>query len=400
MAQFPAFDALPAHSKLPDPLTMFDGKKITTKDEWQSVRRPELRKLFQHYMYGTIPAKPDNLSFKVERVDPNALGGKATLKEITITFGPPETPKMHLLLVVPNKRNGPAPVFVGLNFSGNHTVLDDPKIRLPLGWVRDGKGVKNNRATEEGRGREVKTWSIEQTIDAGYAVATVYYGDIVSDRSDQRDGVQNHIKTGAPAEHDWGAIAAWAWGLQRVLDYLATDPDIDVSRIVVFGHSRLGKTALLASAFDERVALAIPHQAGCGGTGPNRAKNPKAETVKIITKSFPHWFTPTFTKFGDAVDKLPFDQHCLVALIAPRPILLSNATEDQWANPDGQFEMLVAADPVYKLLGSQGLASPTPPAVGRLVSSPLGYFIRSGSHSTTPEDWRVFVEYANAHLKK
>ena len=231
-------------------------------------------------------------------------------------------------------------------------------------------------------------------------MATFYAGDVEPDRTDKREGVLAHIHSGQPAEHDWGALAAWAWGISRVIDYLATDTDIDITRVIVFGHSRMGKTALLASAFDSRVALAIPHQAGCGGTGPSRARNPKAETVKRITTSFPHWFAPTFAKFGDAVDKIPFDQHCLIALLAPRPVLLTNATDDQWANPDGQFDMLVAADPVYKLLGSEGLTVKSRPDVGQLVSSPLGYYIRAGDHSTTPADWRVFLEYANAQWKK
>ncbi|MEI7684681.1 MAG: acetylxylan esterase [Planctomycetota bacterium] len=401
MAQLPAPDQLPAHQELPDPLVALDGSKIATKEDWLAKRRPELKNLFQHYMYGTIPGKPANLAFKVERVDPHALGGKATLKEITISFGPPETPKMHLLLVIPNKRSGPAPVFVGLNFEGNHTLLNDPKIRLPLGWV-DGnrKGVVKNRATEESRGISVDRWSLEQNIDAGYAVATVYYGDIVSDRTDVREGVQNHIKTGAPADHDWGAIAAWAWGLQRIVDYLVTDGDIDATRIIAFGHSRLGKTALLAAAFDERIAAAIPSQAGCGGTAPSRTTNPKAETVKVITKRFPHWFTPTFSKFRDSVDTIPFDQHALIALVAPRPVLLSNALEDQWADPDGQFRLLIAADPVYKLLGSEGLGATKRPSVGGALLSPLGFSYREGKHSVTPADWKTFVDFANARLKK
>ena len=272
---------------------------------------------------------------------------------------------------------------------------------MPLGWVEaNRKGVKKNRATDEGRGAAIDSWSLEQVIDAGYAVATVYYGDIVSDRSDVREGVQNFIKSGQPAEHDWGAIAAWAWGLQRIVDYLATDADIDASRVVVFGHSRLGKAALLAAAFDERVAMVIPNQAGCGGTAPSRSANPKAETVKIITTRFPHWFTPTFSKFRESVDKIPFDQHALIALMAPRPVFLNNAVEDQWADPDGQFKVLVAADPVYKLLGSEGLSSTTRPAIGVAMMSPLGYAIREGKHSVTPADWKLFVDVANTRLKK
>jgi hypothetical protein len=403
MADFPPVDKLPERAELPDPLVALDGTKIATKEAWLQKRAPELKELFQHYMYGVLPPRPDNTSFKVERVDPQALGGKATLKEVTISFGPPSTPKLNLLLVVPNKRSGPAPVIFGLNFSGNHTVLADPKIKLPTTWMRaGGKGVKDNRATEEGRGTAIDTWSIEQTIDAGYAVATVYYGDIDPDRSDKREGIQPHLQkpNTRPAPTDWATVAAWAWGVSRCIDYLVTDSDIDASRIVVFGHSRLGKTTLLAAAFDQRIAVAIPHQAGCGGTGPSRTKNPKSETVERINKAFPHWFNGPFKEFSTQVNRLPFDQHCLIALVAPRPVLLSNALDDQWANPDGQFDMLVAADPVYKLLGSAGVGAKTRPQIGQLLDSPLGYFIREGKHSTTPEDWRVFVRFADKQLKR
>src|SRR5262249_26018850 len=158
--------------------------------------------------------------------------------------------------------------------------------------------------------------------------------------------------------------------------------------------------ALLAAAFDERIALAIPHQAGCGGTAPSRTTNPKAETVKAINTSFPHWFNSTFKEFNDQVDRLPFDQHCRIALGAPRPVLLSNAQEDQWANPDGQFEMLRAADPVYRLVGAGGLEGKQMPEPGRLSGGPLGYYVRSGQHSMTREDWKVFLDFADRHFGK
>lgn len=394
----PAVDKLKASAELPDPLVMLDGTKVAGRADWVNKRRPELKELFQHYMYGYAPPRPKNLKFSVERVDKNALRGKATLKEITISFGPAGTPKMHLLLVIPNKRSGPAPVFAGLNFTGNHTVLNDANIRLPETWLADSKFVKNSWATDAGRGTEVDTWSIEQTIDAGYAVATVYYGDIDPDRADVREGVQPHLSKKKPGPHDWGTIAAWAWGVQRIVDYLVTDPDIDATRIVVFGHSRLGKTALLAAAFDERIAIAIPHQAGCGGTAPSRGKI--GESVKQINRSFPHWFNGAFKEFNERPELLPFDQHCLVALLAPRPVLFSNAVKDTWANPDGQFDVLVAADPVYRLLGAGGLEAKKVPPLGKLVDSTLGYFIRQGVHSTTPEDWRVFVAFADKNLPR
>lgn len=400
-ADLPSVDKLPSRPELPDPLIAMDGTKIAGKEQWEKVRRPELKTLFQEYMYGYFPPRPDNVTFKVERIDPKALGGKATLKEISISFGPPSTPKLQMLLVVPNKRSGKAPVFLGLNFTGNHTVLADPNIRLPKTWMAPNrKGVKDNRATEEGRGTAIDTWAIEQTIDRGYAVATVYYGDVDPDRKDLREGIQPHLqgKDHKASPSDWGTIAAWAWGLQRCIDYLVTDADIDASRIIVFGHSRLGKTALLAAAFDDRAALAIPHQAGCGGTAPSRGK--VGESVKRITDVFPHWFNGNFPKFADKVDRLPFDQHCLAALMAPRPLLFTNALDDQWANPDGQFEVLRGADPVYRLLDAGGLEAKTRPEVGVLSSGRLGYWIREGKHSTTPEDWRLFAEYADKQLGK
>jgi hypothetical protein len=403
-ADFPPASKLPARPELPDPLTLFDGKKVTTKEEWVNKRRPELKELFQHYMYGYFPPKPDNLQFKLERVDRKALGGKATLKEVTISFGPPGTPKMHLMLFVPNQRKGPAPVFLGLNFSGNHTLVNDPKVRLPEAWLpKNYPGVKDNHATDAGRGKLVNVWAIEQTIDRGYAVATIYCGDIDPDRPDKREGIQPHLRKPGQESgpHDWGTIAAWAWGLQRAVDYLVTDPDIDARRIIIVGHSRLGKTALLAAAFDERVALAIPHQAGCGGTAPSRRLGDKgAESVKRINTSFPHWFNGEFKEFNDHPERLPFDQHCLIALTAPRPVLLTNAVEDTWANPAGQFELLKAAEPVYRLLGAGGLEDHKRPEVGHLSGGRLGYYIREGKHSMTPGDWRIFCDYADRQLGK
>jgi hypothetical protein len=247
----PEPDKLPAHKALPDPLVMLGGERVATKEQWVKERRPELKKLFQHYMYGYAAAPPAKVAYTVERVDPKALGGKATLKEITIALAGADGPKIHLLLVVPNKRTGPAPVFVGMNFAGNHAVLADPKIRLSTAWQYPHyKGVKDNRATEQSRGSEVDVWAIEQTIDRGYAVATFYSGDIDPDRPDVREGVQKFFGPKQPGENDWGTIMAWAWGIQRVVDYLVTDGDLDAQRIIVVGHSRLGKTALLAGAFD------------------------------------------------------------------------------------------------------------------------------------------------------
>jgi len=399
---FPEVSKLPARADLPDPLALLNGERVTTKAQWLDKRRPELKQLFQHYMYGYLPAPPAKVEAKVEREDKQALGGKATLREVTLSFGPPETPKIHLLLIVPNERKGPAPVFLGLNFRGNHSVLNDPKIRLSTSWMPGSyPGVKDNRATEASRGTQADAWNVEQIIERGYALATIYNGDIAPDRPDAPERLQLHYPKkieAKPGPHDWGTIAAWSWGLHRAVDYLVTDKDIEKDKIIVVGHSRLGKTALVAAAFDDRIAISMPHQAGCGGTAPSRGKI--GESVKQINDRFPHWFTGAFKEFNEQPDRLPFDQHCLAAIVAPRPVLFTNAVEDTWANPDGQFQMLQAADPVYRLLGAGGLDAKKAPETNTLIDSKLGYFIRPGKHSMTRDDWKVFLDFADKHLGK
>ncbi len=402
-ADFPAPEQLPSHPEFPDPLVMFDGTRVTTKEQWETKRRPELKKLFEHYMYGKQPTDRGQVAVKVLHEDAKAFGGKATLKELALSVAPRGAPPVHLLLVVPNDRKGPAPCFVGMNFSGNHTLVDDPNIAIPTSWMYPGQpGVKDNKATEAGRGKAKEVWALEQSIDRGYAVATFYNGDIDPDQKEKREGVRPFLTAGeGPDRGDATAtIMAWAWGVSRVVDYLVTNKDLDAQRIVVVGHSRLGKTALVAAAFDERIALAIPHQAGCGGTAPDRQNNPKAESVKRINTSFPHWFCDNFKKFSDDPSKLPFDQNCLAALMAPRPVLFSNAVEDQWANPQGQFEILKATEPAYKLLGAGGLDAKEMPKPGHLVDGRLGYYIRPGIHSMTKDDWKVFLDFADRHFGK
>jgi len=403
-ADFPDPDKLPSRPEFPDALVMLDGTKITTKEQWEKKRRPELKALFQHYMYGVQPKAPDKVEARVLHEDDKAFGGKATLKEIALTIGPADAPPIYLLLVVPNERKGPAPAFVGITFCGNHALVEDPKIHMPTSWMYPGHpGVKDNRATEAGRGKEKDVWALEQSIDRGYAVATFYNGDIDPDQKDKREGIRPFLQE-TKSDHYYrrstGTIMAWAWGISRVVDYLVTNKDLDAKRIAVVGHSRLGKTALLAAAFDERIALAIPHQAGCGGTAPSRQNNPKVESVKRINTSFPHWFCDNFKKFNDDPSKLPFDQNCLAALVAPRPLLFSNAVEDQWANPQGQFDVLKAAEPVYKLLGAGSLEAKEMPEPGRLIDSRLGYYIRPGIHSMTTGDWKVFLDFADKQMGK
>ncbi|MCL4181485.1 MAG: DUF4038 domain-containing protein [Verrucomicrobia bacterium] len=410
-AGLPSPAELSAEAALPDPLVMLDGRSVTTRELWFQERRPELIRLFQHYMYGQLPPKPAGVTGSVERVDPTAFGGKATLSEVTLRFGPPQVPPIHLLLVVPNGRSSPVPVILGMNYFGNHTLLHDQRVRLAENWMPErGVGVMNNRSTEASRGSWTEIWRIEEILDRGYAVATFYNGDIDPDTPDQR-GIQESFPPSDPADA-CGTIGAWAWGLQRAVDYLVTVPGIDPKGIVVTGHSRLGKAALLAAAFDERITMAIPHQAGCGGSAPSRARiaigkpyntldtarTKPPETVADINDKFPHWFNARFKEFNYQPERLPFDQHCLVALCAPRPVLFTNGRADTWINPAGQFEVMHAAAPVYRLLGAGDVDAEELPRDGELVDGTLGFYLRPGGHSLLPEDWKAFLDYADKHL--
>jgi hypothetical protein len=413
---FPTMEKLPANHGWPDPLQMLDGTKIKSKRDWEEKRRPELKAIFQHYMYGTLPPRPRRVDFKVEGVHRDFLGGAATLKLVAITFGSAESPRIELMVVTPNAQARPVGIFLAMNFCGNHALTTDPRVPLARGWLYNScKGCTNNAATEAARGGQAGDWPLEEIIRRGYGLASFCSSDVDSDRADVSDGVYRWLAkeaggTGEQAQpHSRGSIAAWAWGFHRCVDYLLTDAAVDPKRIAAVGHSRNGKTALLATAFDERIALAIPSQAGSGGTGPSRVEaglaaaqangRPTAETIAVINKNFPHWFNAEFKKFNEQPERLPMDQHLLVALCAPRPVLLANATEDRWANPTGQFQILLAAEPAYELTGGGKVAVREMPAPGQLIASRLGYHIRPGRHSMGAEDWQVFLNFADRHLK-
>lgn len=395
--RMPGFSELTPRKELPDPLRCLDGTKVTSAEEWHRKRKPEVRELFRHFVYGHTPPAPGNLRHVLDREEKRYFGGKATLKELALTFGPPGTPPIHLLLVVPNRRRGPAPVILAVSFRGNHTVLDDPKIRLSAGWVyRRSKGVVKNRATEASRGTCKDRWPVERAVDRGYAVATFHSSDVDPDHNDFDDGVHKAYRD-AGESYDWGTIAAWAWGLHRAVDYLRRDDDIDGERIVVMGHSRLGKTALLAGAMDERVAAVISNNSGCTGAALSRRR--KGETVRRINRSFPHWFNRNYKRFDDKEDLLPVDQHMLIALIAPRPVLVNSGEKDAWADPEGEFLAAAGADPVYRLLGTDGLKTDRMPPKDTLVKSRIGYHLRSGGHGVSKVDWNVFMDFLDHHFR-
>ncbi|MAS94573.1 MAG: acetylxylan esterase [Verrucomicrobiales bacterium] len=381
---------------LPNPLQFENGDPVRTKEDWEK-RREELLNLFAEHVYGRVPGGvSDEITHEKRKSVDEFLNGKAVLEEIRIFLtGDQSGTFLDLLIIKPKNQNAKSPAFLTLNFAGNHSIHPSPEISLSESWMRisssDRKAglVVDNKATEKARGDRTSRWPVEKIIDSGVALATFYYGDVDPDFDDDfENGIQGHYEKPAPDE--WGSISAWAWGAQRAMDYLVSDPDIDAEKIGLLGHSRLGKTSLWAGAQDERFALVISNNSGCGGAALSRRRF--GESVLRINTSFPHWFCDNFTKYNDNESELPVDQHELISLIAPRLVYVASAEEDQWADPRGEFLSAFHAGPVYELLGLAPLPQSEPPAVNEPIGENIRYHIRTGKHDVTEFDWHQYIQ--------
>lgn len=386
---------------LPDLLQFADGRRVGSAADWRERRR-ELIGLFEAHVYGAAPQSRLGCEITLVSSDRFALNGLATRKQVRLIFqNHGQVCEMDVLLYLPNQRQGAVPLFMGLNFEGNHTIHSDPGILISQKWMsNERQGVVQNRATARSRGVRASRWAVDLLLQNGFGLATAYYGDIDPDFD---DGFQNGIHPlfyqpaqTRPFADEWGSIAAWSWGLSRIMDYCDQDADIDVRRIAVLGHSRLGKAALWAGALDERFALVISNNSGCGGAALSRRKF--GETVQAINTNFPHWFCENFKKYNDGEENLPIDQHMLLACIAPRPLYIASASKDLWADPRGEFLSAVQATPAYALFGREGLAESQAVQIEMPVMNTVGHHLRNGAHDITRYDWAQFIQFAKLHF--
>jgi hypothetical protein len=361
--------AVPEYA-LPSLLTANDGDSVTTPGEWWNQRRPQLLSRFRAHVYGQLPPTPPTVRVELHSSDQSALDGRALRRRVTLHFTDrPEGPALDLLVFVPKEAKGPVPIFAGLNLRGNRTVLPND------------------------------AWPVTTIIDRGYGLVVAYYGGLFPDRP---DGFNESMYQIHATEHDstggnWSALSAWAWGFHRMVDYAVQTDAIDSDRVIAVGHSRLGKAALWAGATDRRLAAVVDNASGCGGSALFRRRY--GERIVHIDAGFPHWFRDRFSQYRENESALPVDQHQLLALMAPRPVLVSAKTKDRWADPKGMFVSTKHASPAWTVLGHQGLATRTMPKPDAPVLSRAGYHFRSGDHSLRPVDWTVFLDHADRHVR-
>ena len=361
---------------LPD-LLAAGSRPVSTPAQW-TPHREEILGLFRDTVYGRSPGPPEHVAFTVLEENPRAMDGAATLRRIRIVSRQAQrSHQFELTLFLPN-RPGRAPVFLFIN--NRQASLTDP-----------------TRAEKSG------FWPAEQLIARGYGIAAFHYGQLAPDDKDTfRDGAMalfDAPAAGKPPAFTWGAVAAWAWGASRAMDYFVTDTRVDAARVAIVGHSRGGKAALWAGAEDPRFTMVVSNESGEGGAALSRRVY--GETVARINTAFPHWFTAAYKTFNGREAALPVDQHMLLALVAPRALYVASADQDLWADPRGEFLSLAASSPVFALWGEPPIGPDAMPALDTpLVAGRRGYHVRTGGHDLTPYDWDRFADFADRAWKK
>jgi hypothetical protein len=376
---------------LPDPLVMQSGERVATAEKW-SERREEILKFYQNEIYGRVPDNAPQVTWRVTETDTNAREGTAIMKRVVGVMGDrPDGPRMNLTVYLPAKADHPAPLLLSLTFAFG-------------GGGRSGPAPKAGPATTPARGRISGGGfdSVGEVLSRGWGYASLGYTDIQPDRADRWTegviGLTLPEGQSRPAPGAWGTISAWAWGVSRAIDYFETDPSVDAKRVAITGASRLGKTVLWAAAQDERVAAVfavVP-----GEMGASLIRRDWGETLDDMAQNFPWQFAGNLQKWVGKWNELPVDQHLLIALCAPRPVYVNGGLTDQWSDPKGEFLSLVAAGPVYRLLGGKSLGvADLPPLDTPLTSGDLAFHYHSRGHTAVPADWKAFLDFAERHFQ-
>lgn len=383
---------------LPDPLIKLNGQKVKDAADWTKNRRPEILQMFETQQFGKVPGRPKDMTFKVFDKGTPAFGGKAIRKQVTIYFtkDTASTHKADLLIYVPANATKPSPLLLNISFSANNIAVDDPGVKPGLAWSKDGQRIP---ATSR-----IGKINAQQFIDAGFGYATVCYTDFEPDQlNGLAFGIRSiYLKPGqtTPAPDEWGAISAFSWGLSRVMDYFETDKAVDAKRIALTGASRLGKTVLWTGARDTRFAMIIGSVSGEGGAAISR-RNYGETVAHLVEKTrFPYQFAINYAKYGPDPKTLPMDGHMLVALMAPRPVLLQTGSTDTWSDPKGEWVSALAAKPVFELFKEDGPSTTEWPKAedeSQLLHH-LGYFMHNGPHGVLATDWPRFITFMKKYL--
>lgn len=379
--------AVPSYT-LPDILTTESGREVGTARQWEKTRRAEIIELFEENIYGRMPDGRVRMTCEALETSTEALGGKAVRKQTELTFSANGKERKALVLLYLPAGRKDVPTFVCLNFRGNQSITDDPAV------------IASQHSTYP-RADRMSRWPVEKIVDAGYGLATVHYFDFFPD---SKDGLAESVyplfgvnSEKELADDQGGSITAWAWGYSRVMDYLEKEKAVDKERVIIMGHSRIGKTALWAGANDPRFAMVVANDSGCAGAALSRRKF--GETIGRVNNHFPHWLCRNARKFSGAEESMPVDQHQLLALVAPRPLYISSATEDLWADPKGEYLAAYHAGEAYGLYGLEGLGSSQMPPADTPVGVRVGYHIRTGIHDVTDFDWQSWITFADRVLK-
>lgn len=384
--------------ELPDPLEFESGEPVESPANWQR-RRAELHKIFEEQQYGRTPAEPRSVRFEVVEPPTPALDGSALREQVTIHFGEGESAQhLDLLVYVPANRAEAAPLLLSISFLPNNQRVDDPAVRVGRRWDRE----SGQRVPAEGPSRFPGKLPVQQFIDGGFGIATFNYCDVDPDADGAiAQGVrQQYLAPGQTelAADQWGAIAAWVWGLGRVIDYFETDDLVDAQRVAVTGISRLGKTVMWAGAHDPRIAAVIASCSGEGGAALSRRNYGETIAHLASPRRYAYQFAKNYQRWGPDPRLAPVDAHELIALIAPRPLLLQTGTTDKWSDPKGEFLAAQAATPVYELLGETGVEAGDLPEPHTLVGGALAYYMHEGGHGMVPGDWQVYLDFLQKHL--